>query len=959
MASSGETRSDRSSTLATIPAMTGSMLRRLQVEKTLMLTILAVVFVTSLVVTALPRLYNQMSDDGLVYDIENASTFGRNLNAVVNTRIPAGQNDTFAPVEAAGTDFLDSLPESIQHVVVDTNWVFESARYEVADVPGTPAFGSDRFMRLRYQSEIDDHINLLSGALPQIREAIPPPCIGDCPPTDEIWPLFEVAISAETSGQISLEIGDQIIMTPDRTDPLHRGRDFAALNYTFVLEVSGVFEPVDARDPYWFDDTRLLRASEFDDGVSVTYYATSLITPEAYESVLGLNETASLAFEYRYYVDPARFDLGTLPQLASDVRNAEFTYASTGSTFAPDQFVLRTGLSTLFNRFLSNQQQALSVLSLAGIGLLSVILAVVSLLAALTVERRRPTIALLRGRGASRRQMIAGQTIEGVLVAIPAVLLGYVAALFLVDARASNWSLVAALGTVLVVTAILVAASLPYFRAPLREVEENTTANRRTSSRRIIIELTIVVLAVAGVVLLRRRGISPEGATGEGAGFDPYLAAVPILIGLATGLAALRLYPIPIRLLAWLGSLRRDLVMFVGLRRVSGQAAAARLPLLVILLAVALAVFATVIQTSIDEGQVETSWQNLGADYRIEPPLPGATLSGNVNVAGVAGVEAFTPAHIATTNQILSPTGRGSGSVRLMLIDPQQYQRVAEGTPADPHFPEVMLREQIITDIGSPSNPIPAIVSSAWPAGPAPAPGETFVLSMRSLEITFVVREVRERFHGLPASEPFIVAAIDSVADMNPRIPYRPNLLFVRGEPGIEDSLSATVRGQSQYARTLSREALYATVRDAPLTSGVLTGFRLGVVLATICASLAAVVSLALTARARQRDLAYMRTLGLSTNQALLLTMVEQLPPVIVAGVVGSLLGAGTAILVEPGVNLDAFTGAGLPASLLIEWTSISLVAGILLGIVILAILVFGLASRSVNLGQILRVGDR
>lgn len=102
-----------------------------------------------------------------------------------------------------------------------------------------------------------------------------------------------------------------------------------------------------------------------------------------------------------------------------------------------------------------------------------------------------------------------------------------------------------------------------------------------------------------------------------------------------------------------------------------------------------------------------------------------------------------------------------------------------------------------------------------------------------------------------------------------------------------------------------------------------------------------------------------MRTLGLSTNQALFLTMVEQLPPVIVAGLVGSLLGAGTARIIEPGVVLNAFTGPGLPATLLIEWTSISIVAGILLGIVVLAIIAFGLASRSVNLGQILRVGDR
>ena len=946
------------STFATIPAMTRSMLRRVQVEATLLLTILLVVFVTSVVVTALPRLYNQMSDDGLVYAVENAGTYTRNLSAIINTRIPEGDGDVFAPVSQTGDDFLATLPQSIQRVVVDSNWVFDSPRFIVSDVPGTPEFASPRFMRMRYQSGINDNINLIDGSLPGHRESIPPPCVGDCPETDDLWQIFEVALSTETARQIGLQVGDQIIMTPDRTDPQHRGRDFASLNYSIVLEVSGIFEPVEPDGPYWFTDSRLQRADEFDDGVFVNYYATSLIAPDAYQDLLDLVETNAWAYEFRYYVDPELFNLGELPGLASDIRNAEFSYASR-SSFEQDQFILRTGLSALFNRFQSNQQQAISILSLGGIGLLAVTAAVVSLLAALIVERRRPTIALLRGRGASRNQLITSQAIEGTLLAIPAVVLGYVAALLLVDGRDSNWSIIAAIATVIAVAAIMVAMSLPWFRAPLRDVEADGPPTSRASVRRIVVELTIVVLAVAGIVLLRRRGIAPEGATGEGAGFDPYLAAVPILIGLATGLVALRLYPIPVRILAWAGSLRRDLVMFIGLRRVAGQASAARLPLLVILLAVALAVFSSVVQRSIETGQVETSWQNVGADYRIEPPLPGGTLSNVIDVSGVAGVEAVAPAHITTTNQILMPSGQSGGSVRLMLVDPGRYQDIAADTLADPKFPEIMLQEQLITDIGTPTNPIPVIVSDSWPRTSSPEVGDTFVMNMRSMDITFVVRDVRERFPGLPADEAFVVAPLQSVADINPRIPFRPSVLLIRAPEDAGPAILSTLRTQSRFSQLISRDALYANVRDAPLTRGVSTGFRLGVVLATICASLAAVVALALTARARARDLAYLRTLGLSTNQALVLTMVEQLPPVIVAGVVGSLLGAGTAMLVEPGIDLNAFTGTGLPATLLIDWWSIAVVAGIVAGIVIAAVVVFGIASRSVNLGQILRVGDR
>lgn len=946
------------SALATLPAMIGAMMRRVQVETALLITILLVVFVASVVVTALPRLYNQMSDDGLVYDIENAGTYSRNLSAIINSRIPAGTNETFEPIYQTGNDFLAGLPTSVQNVVVDSNWVFDSPRYIVSDVPGLPEFSSPRFMRMRYQSEINDNIDVIAGELPQMREAIPPPCVGDCPATDELWELFEIALSAETARQIGLDVGDQVILTPDRTDPQHQGRDFASLNYSIVLEVSGIFEPVDSEDPYWFSDARLQRADEFDDGVFINYYATSLISPDAYQDMLDLVQTSAWVYEYRYYVDPERFNLGELPGLASDVRNAEFTYASR-SRFEMDQFVLRTGLSSLFNRFQSNQQQAISLLSLGGIGLLAVTIAVVSLLAALVVERRRPTIALLRGRGASRNQMIAGQAIEGVLLAIPAVLLGYVTAILLVGSRSSTWSSVAAIASVVTVATIMVAMSLPWFRAPLRNVEVDTPVSGRASMRRIVVELTIVVLAVAGIVLLRRRGIAPEGATGEGAGFDPYLAAVPILIGLATGLIALRLYPVPVRVLAWLGSLRRDLVMFVGLRRVAGQASAARLPLLVILLAVALAVFSSVIQRSIETGQVESSWQNVGADYRIDPPLPGGNLASTIDVSGVPAVEAVTTAHVTTTNQLLTSTGQGGGPVRLMLIDPPAYQEIAGDTLADPDFPDIMLQEQNITDIGTPTNPIPAIISTSWPRSGAPDVGDTFVLTMRSLEITFVVRDVRDRFPGLPADEPFIVAAHQSVADINPRIRFQPTAMLIRAPEDAGPAILATLRTQSQFSQLLSRDALHASVRDAPLTRGVSVGFRLSVVLATICASLAAVAALALTARARTRDLAYMRTLGLSTNQALFLTMVEQLPPVIVAGIVGSLLGAGTAILVEPGIDLNAFTGTGLEARLLIDWLSIATVAGIVVGIVIGAIVAFGIASRSINLGQVLRVGDR
>lgn len=945
--------------LAGVPALIATIPRRLRTEIPLVATMVGVVLIVAIIATSLPRLYNRMADDALVYDVENANIFIRNLNAILLSHTLPGEDDVFGPVEQAGIDFLDAQTPAIQDIVVDSNWVLDSPNYVVTDVPGAPVYAFDRFMRFRYQSEVYDNIELIDGRLPERRDPIPPPCIGDCPETNERWQLFEVAISRETSEQIGMQPGDQVILTPDRADIQHRSRDFATLQMSIVLEVSGIFEPLNVGDPYWYEDRRLQRAEEVDTGNALLYYATGLIAPDAYGQLLDLNPLATWTYSHRYYVDPERFNGGNLPQLAADIRNAEFTYSGSGGYAPPGEFFLRTGLSRVFSRYESNRSQAIATLSLATVGLLAVTVSVMTLMAALIIERRRHSIALLRGRGGSSLQLTLAQVIEGIALTIPPVLLGYVAAQLLVSARTNRWSLVAAAAVVVVSTAVMALVARSWFRRPLQEIEDGPARPRRTSARQIVLEVTVVALAVSGVILLRRRGISPEGATGEGSGFDPYLAAVPILLGLATGLAALRIYPIPVRFFAWLASLRRDIVPFVGLRRVSGQAGASRLPLLVILLAVALAVFSTTMQRSIDHGQTETSWHVAGANFRIEPPLSGGNLSRLIDVSGVEGVEAIATATISNMGQVLSDSGRNQGTIRLMMVETADYQQVAGGTPADPRFPETMLREQNINEIGTQVNPIPAIISERWSAGARPDPGQTFTISMRGTDFVFVVQEIRDRFAGLPENEPFVVTSLQSVADANTRLQWLPSIQLVKADPGARQRIEETVRSQSQFSRVVSREALYDRVRNAPLTSGVRTGFQLSVVLATICASLAAIVSLALTARARSRDLAYLRTLGLSTNQALWLTMLEQLPPVMVAGIVGCLLGAGTAVLIEPGLDLTAFTGEGLRAGLSLDWGPIAMVALVVVVVVILAVAAFGFVSRSINLGQVLRAGDR
>ena len=53
-----------------------------------------------------------------------------------------------------------------------------------------------------------------------------------------------------------------------------------------------------------------------------------------------------------------------------------------------------------------------------------------------------------------------------------------------------------------------------------------------------MLEALIVALALVGVYLLRRRGLTADSSSSEINEWDPYLAAVPVLLGFATGQGA-------------------------------------------------------------------------------------------------------------------------------------------------------------------------------------------------------------------------------------------------------------------------------------------------------------------------------------------------------------------------------------------------------------------------------------
>jgi putative ABC transport system permease protein len=149
-----------------------------------------------------------------------------------------------------------------------------------------------------------------------------------------------------------------------------------------------------------------------------------------------------------------------------------------------------------------------------------------------------------------------------------------------------------------------------------------------------------------------------------------------------------------------------------------------------------------------------------------------------------------------------------------------------------------------------------------------------------------------------------------------------------------------------------------ADLRASPLVTAVAAGFGLGLLVATLYAALAVVIALILTAAARARDLTFLRTLGLTGRQSIGLTVVEHLPSVLLAALVGIGLGIGLAVLLEPGLDLSAFAGQTIPVSLNVDWVAVALLALALAGVVTVAVLVTAALARRMSVTRALRLGD-
>ncbi|WP_037605223.1 FtsX-like permease family protein [Streptacidiphilus rugosus] len=761
--------------------------------------------------------------------------------------------------------------------------------------------------------------------------------------------VLELAVSHSTAAAMHWSVGSRISVSLGRN--AHAGAVSA--------EVVGVYRDPTAQQAgaaYWAGEPRLgtpelavysTRTDRFE-----YWHVEALVAPGA---VPALSEFGGSQAYWWLPFDGTRLDNAQIPAakaMLDSLVNGDRAQQLSQFRQLPGGVVVQSGFGRVLDTF-GRQRDALTPLVTVGVaGTAGTAVAVLLMVFGWAGERRAEELALLRARGAGLPFLLLRLIAEAAACTVPAALLGIALALVLLPGRTRSAALVCGAAVWLVAT--LAGPVLILARHRRLQATRSDLTLRRTSRRRAVLELLVLVLTVAAVVALHRRGLAPTGGTG----LDPLTAAAPLLLATAGAVVLVRAFPLPLRLAARPVARRRGAVGFLGLAR-SGRAPAAGtlLPLLALLLALTTTVFGETVLSGVAAARDLTTLNALGADARV------ATANVGLDPSLVAALRTAPGVRLATgvvTDAQASANTSGLAAATLVLVDPVSYARMARATGLGPFDPKLLAG-----GTGS-GQPIPLLAS----------PGAAVTLGRGTQELDSSFGGLTVRIAAVIPSTPaapqgdFMIAPAEPVLALQQaafHVRSTPNVVLLAGpvDAAAVHRLTNASAQQALLAVGL-RSELRAQLDAAPLPAGASTVFRSAVVATTLLALLAVVLSLLQAAPARAALLARLRTMGLRPRQGYALILTETLPMVLLSGVAGSALGAAAVPLLGSGVDLGTLSGSldgpliniahAAPA---VRWADVFLPAGVLLVLAVAVVAVEAALIGRRQIGAQLRAGDR
>jgi hypothetical protein len=597
-------------------------------------------------------------------------------NLIVRTY--SGLDDPSLISKQAST-YLRGIDVVEQHVSVP----FESYLRDQALLFQTPTFFFKGHSQLELAEDVRPRgrVSHMTGLFPYRAEMVEgrwPYSSGNGAPIPLDQPL-EVAIETTGGELIQLSTDDELEIFPAIG---------SIPQATIRVKIVGLFRRVDPSDEFWYGVSRTLSHTE--DQIAIVPLFT---TEDAILEYVGRSYPGSYTdVNWFFYLDRVGIRAGDVGDIRDTIEQVEYNLRrnlENGST----SINLGEVLKDYQEQTLLARIPLYLVISLTT-GILVYYLALVS---GLVIKPRSTETSILKSRGITTPQMGLLALVEGLLLAIPAVILGPLMALGIsrtlgrvfievgVDSApipvplSIQAFLLGAAGALLAV-AVLTISTLVASRKGIVEFRQSGARPPRAPFIHRSY-LDILALVLIGLIWwqIHARGSFLMRSLGTGElEIDISILLGPLLGLLAMGLLVMRFFPLAVALVAKMMESLGPVWLVQGLRRVSRDPIMPGALVVLLMLTTALGVIGSTFSSTFERSQRDRALYLSGADLRIQHGA-GAT---PVSLLGMAHLsqrldEVETISEVLRTTATLSTSAFDHAEVSILAVDTSNFADVA------------------------------------------------------------------------------------------------------------------------------------------------------------------------------------------------------------------------------------------------------------------------------------------
>jgi ABC-type lipoprotein release transport system permease subunit len=647
---------------------------------------------------------------------------------------------------------------------------------------------------------------------------------------------------------------------------------------------------------------------------------------------------------------------------------------------------------------------------------LGLVLLFISVTVNILVERQAEAIAVLRSRGATRGVVFRAMTLQNIGVALVALVAGPLLAIALVRVVAGRALAGQDAGALSTITddPVHVAWDLRWFAlaaamcalgsmilSTRKAANLNVLALRRESARvrgkpfwqRLNLDLIFAAIAVTGYTAYSL-AVSRVQDPRVRVILSPLALIAPIFMLLAVALVFLRVFPLLLRLGAWLAVRRRTAASMLALAQMARAPRQASRMTLLLALSTAFAIFTLIFSASQHQRTLDVAAYQVGADFAGDLASSAAGQAPTDIAAAYRAIPGVTSASVGYVYNAAANSNFGGAPLQLLAVDGDTFAGTAIWTPQDSSRPLASLMADLAArrSTAAAGDAVPAIVDTALWNSFGLKLGAYFTIRLPGYTGSAMRFVVVDRVDYIPTvydvfQNGFVYGGSGSGGSGGLIVDYQSfATVYTQDLPGAttgpnhvwlasqDDAASlASVRaalsgGALKLGNLQDRRALVDAQQKDALQIDLLGVLSIGAATALALALLGILIGSWLSARTRVTNFAVLRALGTEPKQLAGVLLWEQSIVYTLAIALGVAIGFVLATVVLPllvfanyaivGTQVSPFATNVPPVHTAVPWPELGLALLALAGICAISVaLMAGVVSRA-SIGQALRLNE-